>query len=122
MTATASLPARRIMAIWLPRLAIDRWRHSENCDEGEGADASPLALVAETAHGPRLEAVNAAALAINLRAGMLLADARSVCARRWRSGHPIRKATTPSSNGLRCGRSAGARGARSMYPMGCWSM
>jgi protein ImuB len=67
------------MAIWLPRLAIDRWRHSENCREGEGADAGPLALIAETAHGPRLEAVNAAGLALGVRPEMLLADARSVC-------------------------------------------
>ncbi|MBO9498523.1 MAG: DNA polymerase Y family protein [Novosphingobium sp.] len=66
------------MAIWLPCLAIDRWRHSERCKAGEGADAAPLALIAETAHGPRIEAVNAAALAVGIRLGMLLADARSI--------------------------------------------
>lgn len=67
------------MAIWCSRLAIDRWRHSENCRPGEGRDAQPLALIGETAHGPRLAALNAAALALGLHAGMLLADARGIC-------------------------------------------
>src|SRR5689334_19950617 len=76
----AHLPPRRIMALWLSRLAIDRWRHSEACNRGEGADASPVALIADTAHGPRLTAANAAALAAGAQPGMLLADARAVCA------------------------------------------
>ncbi|KPL67757.1 hypothetical protein SZ64_06280 [Erythrobacter sp. SG61-1L] len=85
MTAPASPPSgsarppRRIMAIWCSGLAIDRWRHSENCRPGEGRDAHPLALIEETAHGPRLAALNAAALALGLREGMLLADARGIC-------------------------------------------
>src|SRR5690606_30743474 len=49
-------PARRIMAIWLARLAIDRWRLSENCEEGQGTDAGPLALITETARGLRIAA------------------------------------------------------------------
>jgi len=69
------------MAIWLPRLAIDRWRQAEGCDPGEGADAGPVALVAETAHGPRIEALNDAGLAAGARPQMLLADARAVCPR-----------------------------------------
>jgi protein ImuB len=71
------------MAIWLARLAIDRWRQKqsapEDCKEGEGRDAEPLALIGETAHGPRVEAANAAALGLGVRAGMLLADARGLC-------------------------------------------
>lgn len=67
------------MTIWCSRLAIDRWRHSENCGPGEGRDAQPLALIEETAHGPRLAALNAAALVLGLRGGMLLADARGIC-------------------------------------------
>ncbi|HUQ12864.1 MAG TPA: DUF6504 family protein [Novosphingobium sp.] len=70
---------RRILAIWLARLAIDRWRLGEGCTEGEGADAAPLALIGETAHGPRIDAANRAALAAGMRAGMGLADARAVC-------------------------------------------
>ena len=73
------MPPRRILAIWLARLALDRWRLAEGCVQGEGADAGPLALIAETAHGPRLAAVNKAAAAAGARAGTMLADARALC-------------------------------------------
>src|SRR5207244_4100602 len=77
MTGTLSSPPppRRIMAIWLARLAIDRWRRSE----AEGADAHPTALIAETAHGPRLAAANDAGLTAGAQPGMMLADARALC-------------------------------------------
>ncbi len=75
----SSLLPRRILAIWLPRLAIDRWRLGEGIGEGEGEDAAPLALIAETAHGPRIAAANAAGRAAGARAGMMLADARALC-------------------------------------------
>jgi protein ImuB len=67
------------MAIWLPRLAVDRWRHAEGCERGQGADGEPYALIAETAHGLRIEAVNDAGLAAGARPGMAVADARAVC-------------------------------------------
>ncbi len=67
------------MAIWLPRLAIDRWRLAEACQRGEGADAAPLALIAETAQGLRIAAANDAGLAAGAVPGMMLADARAVC-------------------------------------------
>ncbi len=67
------------MAIWLALLALDRWRHSENCRRGERADADPLALIAETAHGPRVEAANDAGLEAGAGPGMMLADARTLC-------------------------------------------
>jgi len=63
------------MAIWLARLAIDRWRHNA----GEGADAEPTVLTTETAHGPRIDAANDAGLAAGAKAGMRLADARALC-------------------------------------------
>ena len=72
-------PSRRILSIWLMRLAADRWRLGEGCRHGEGLDAAPLALIAETAHGPRIAAANAAALQAGARAGMMLADARALC-------------------------------------------
>lgn len=75
---TAS-PSRRILAIWCARLGMDRWRLREGLDEGEGADGAPLALIAETAHGPCIVAANAAGLAGGARAGMMLADARTLC-------------------------------------------
>jgi protein ImuB len=74
---------RRIMAIWLTTLAIDRWRQkqldSRDCRSGEGEDVAPLALISETAHGPRIEAANAAGLDGGARKGMALNDARALC-------------------------------------------
>jgi len=60
-------------------LALDRWRLAEGCAAGEGTDAAPLALIAETAHGPRIDAVNAAGIAAGVRRGVMLADARTLC-------------------------------------------
>lgn len=71
--------ARRILSIWLVRLAMDCWRLREGVDEGEGADADPVALIAETAHGPRITAANAAGLAHGAAPGTMLADARTLC-------------------------------------------
>ena len=51
------------MSIWLAKLAVDRWRQAEGCNEGQGADADPLVLITETAHGPRIDAANRAGLA-----------------------------------------------------------
>ena len=63
----------RIMAIWCARLAIDRWQLAE------GASADPLALISESAHGPRITAVNAPAREAGVRAGTALTDARALC-------------------------------------------
>ena len=60
-------------------MPVDRWRLCEGIAAGEGADAAPLALIAETAHGPRIDSVNEAGLAAGARAGMMLADARTLC-------------------------------------------
>lgn len=65
--------------MWLRGLAIDRWRLAEGCARGEGPDAEPLALIAETAHGPRIDAANAAGLRAGARPDMMLADARALC-------------------------------------------
>ncbi len=67
------------MAIWLADLALDRWRQVNCLARGEGADAAPLALISDTAHGPRIDAVNPAARAAGAAAGMRLADARALC-------------------------------------------
>ncbi|WP_305095907.1 DUF6504 family protein [Croceibacterium aestuarii] len=67
------------MSIWLPRLAIDRWRQAEGLQEGQGADAEPLVLITETAHGPRINAANRAGLQAGAQPGMMVADARTLC-------------------------------------------
>ncbi len=69
---------RRILAIWFARFALDRWRLSNGLARGEGADAQPLALIAETAHGPHIEAVNDAGRGAGARPGMMLTDARAL--------------------------------------------
>ena len=103
--------SRRILSIWLARLAIDRWRLIENSrsslppsssEEGvgggvgqtlvshtttpqppplkrRGGNEAPLALIAETAHGPRIAHANHAGLEAGARPGMMLADARALC-------------------------------------------
>ena len=76
---TPASASRRILAIWCARLAIDRWRLSEGLAPGEGADAAPLALITETAHGPRIAAANDAGLEAGAQPGMMLADARTLC-------------------------------------------
>ena len=75
---TRAMP-RRILMIWLARLAIDRWRRELGCLEGEGADAGPFALIEETSHGSRIRAVNAVARGTGLEPGMILTDARTLC-------------------------------------------
>jgi protein ImuB len=67
------------MSIWLAQLSFDRWRLSNNLTRGEGDDAGPLALITETAHGPRVDAVNDEGRAAGVRPGTLLADARTLC-------------------------------------------
>ncbi|MEP2736682.1 MAG: DNA polymerase Y family protein [Erythrobacter sp.] len=67
------------MAIWAAQLSVDRWRLSKGLKRGEGVDAAPLALISETAHGPRLEAVNDAGRQAGLHSAMMLADARTLC-------------------------------------------
>ena len=61
------------MAIWLARLAIDRWQLAE------GPRGDPVALISESAHGPRITAINAAAREAGVRAGTSLTDARALC-------------------------------------------
>ncbi len=70
---------RRILSIWLAQLAIDRWRLAQSLRAGEGADAAPLVLIAETAHGPRITAANRAGHDAGAAPGMMLADARAIC-------------------------------------------
>ncbi|WP_247711138.1 DNA polymerase Y family protein [Qipengyuania vesicularis] len=58
-------------------MAMDRWR--QGASERRELDDKPLVLIADTAHGPRIEAANRAGAAAGARAGMMLADARTLC-------------------------------------------
>lgn len=70
-------PPRRILAIWCARLSVDRWRLSLAADQD--CDTRPTVLITETAHGPRIDAVNDAARDAGAQTGMMLADARTLC-------------------------------------------
>lgn len=67
--------SRRILSIWLRSLAMDRWRAVNDALD----DPRPLVLIADTAHGPRIEAVSVAGAAAGAGRGMMLADARTLC-------------------------------------------
>jgi protein ImuB len=66
---------RRILSIWLPHLAIDRWQTSAPPELGQ----KPVALIADSAHGPHIVAVNSPARETGVVAAMRLADARGLC-------------------------------------------
>ena len=77
-------PSRRILALWCADMALDRWRLAHGAPESERRaraelDGGPLVLIADTAHGPRIEAANVPARAAGARPGMRLADARTLC-------------------------------------------
>lgn len=74
----ASRP-RRILAIWFVRLSVDRWLLGLAPEDRAAAERAPTALIAETAHGPRITATNEAGRAAGARAGMMLADVRTLC-------------------------------------------
>ncbi len=65
---------REIVSIWLPFLAIDRW-HRQTAPE---ASEFATALTTESAHGPRITAVNDAALKTGAQVGQRLVDARAL--------------------------------------------
>ncbi len=48
-------------------------------EQTEALATRPLVLIADTAHGPRIEAVNRAGAAAGAHKGMMLADARTLC-------------------------------------------
>ena len=73
-----AVSSRRILSIWLPAMAMDRWRNAGDEDR-RSLDSRPLVLIADTAHGPRIEAANRAGMVAGARRGMMLADARTLC-------------------------------------------
>lgn len=70
---------RRILSLWLPALAMDRWRLAHEDELGSEDDTQPRVLISDTAHGPRIEAANRAGAMAGARTGMMLADARTLC-------------------------------------------
>src|SRR4051794_24219081 len=64
---------RRVISLWLPNFATDRWRRRH----GGPPEGTPLVLFAQDGNRQVLGAVDAAAAALGLRPGMKLAQARA---------------------------------------------
>jgi protein ImuB len=64
---------KRVLSIWLPHLAIERWAKSPDY-----APDTPIVLTLEGAHGPIIHAVTKAAAERGAQAGARLTDARAL--------------------------------------------
>ena len=64
---------KRVLSIWLPTIAIERWAQSSDCPPD-----APTVLTVEGAHGPIIHAVTKAAAERGARAGARLTDARAL--------------------------------------------
>ncbi|HEY1142480.1 MAG TPA: DUF6504 family protein [Sphingomicrobium sp.] len=64
---------KRVLSIWLPHLAVERWARSS----GFGPD-DPVVLTVEGTHGPIIHAVTRAAAERGAQAGARLTDARAL--------------------------------------------
>src|SRR3954463_14959143 len=64
---------KRMLSIWLPALAIERWAKSS-----ASAPDAPVVLTVEGTHGPIIHAVTQAAAERGARAGARLTDARAL--------------------------------------------
>jgi protein ImuB len=64
---------KRVLSIWLPRLAIERWVKSADCPPD-----SPIVLTVEGTHGPIIHAVTKVAAERGARPGARLTDARAL--------------------------------------------
>jgi protein ImuB len=64
---------KRILSIWLPRLAVERWARSSGF-----APDDPVVLTVEGTHGPIIHAVTRAAAERGAQAGARLTDARAL--------------------------------------------
>src|SRR3984885_13289259 len=74
MTDASAREARRILAVWLPRLPTDRLQRRAR----PSADKKPLVIAAKMENALRLSAVDAHAAKLGLSPGMALADARAM--------------------------------------------
>jgi protein ImuB len=78
---TSNSSARRILALWFPRLQTDRLQRHTAKNFLTSPDASPLVIAAKLGNALRLTACDAKAVSLGLRVGMPLADARAILPR-----------------------------------------
>ena len=77
---TSNSSARRILALWFPRLPTDRLQRYARASQNFRAspDAAPLVIAAKTGNALRITACDARAVSLGLRPGMPLANARAM--------------------------------------------
>ena len=73
------MTTRRIACIWLPRLAMERWRRAAKRMRQSPLDDAPFALTREGAHGPVIHATNPVAELAGVTIGARAVDARALC-------------------------------------------
>ena len=71
--STTLMGPKRVLSIWLPALAIERWAKSADC-----APESPVVLTVEGTHGLLIHAVTKAAAERGATPGARLTDARAL--------------------------------------------
>ena len=67
----------RIVSIWLPHWPIERLRATTKGTSAEPPENEPFALTETNERGLIIKALNSPALALGIRAGIGLADARA---------------------------------------------
>ncbi|MBV9532772.1 MAG: DNA polymerase Y family protein [Bradyrhizobium sp.] len=74
---------RRILSLWLPRLAIDRIKRQLACEKSlpvrQHDDDVPSVVVAKENNALKIHSLNEAATRCGLNAGLPLANARAIC-------------------------------------------
>jgi protein ImuB len=76
--STFSANGRRILSVWLPRLPTDRFRRLQRQSSAAAPDHEPLVAAAKIDNALQVTALNDAAAAVGLMAGMPLATARAM--------------------------------------------
>ncbi len=71
------MTARRIVSIWLPHFAIQRWRR-RHYGEKATAETEPVVLARPGTHGPVIHDMNAAAAALGMARGARVTDMRTL--------------------------------------------
>src|SRR5438128_11255285 len=76
---TINASARRILALWFPRLATDRLqRQTRGQNFRASPDEGPLVIAAKIGNALRITACDAKAASLGLHVGMPLTDARAM--------------------------------------------
>src|SRR5438105_11589868 len=70
--------ARRILALWFPRLPTDRLQRRTRQNSRASPDANPLVIAAKIGNALRITATDAKAASLGIRVGLPLADARAM--------------------------------------------